>query len=155
MRKKTYIIASIIFILDQISKFIVINNFSYLESRTIIPSFFSLTYVKNTGGAFSILTDHVWLLALIGFVIFVMLLFYLHKQEITNWLISCSWGLILGGLLGNLVDRIFRNGVIDFLDFRFGTYHYPVFNVADIAIVIGIGLMIFLEVRGIKHEDRT
>lgn len=153
--KKTYFIAAIILIIDQLSKFLVMTNFSYLESKVLIPNFFKLTYVKNTGGAFSILSGNVWLLTIIGIMMFFLLLKYIKKDVTPTRSKIWGWGLLLGGLLGNLLDRIIHRGVIDFLDFTFGKFQYPIFNIADIGIVIGVLILIIIEMRGEYHESRT
>lgn len=155
MKRLPYLIATFVFFIDQITKTFILQNFSYLESKVIIPNFFSITYVKNTGGAFSIFSDNVFLFVIIGICAFITLIFYMNRQGLLDFGNSLVWGSIIGGLLGNLIDRIIHKGVIDFIDFTFGSYHYPVFNIADIAIVLGVVGMIILEVRGMNCENRT
>lgn len=153
MKKKIYIISLILLFLDQVSKIIVLKYLNYGESIEIINNLFSLTLLKNTGGAFSILSGNVFLLSVIGLVVLGGACFYIKKENITSKIESISISLILGGLVGNLIDRIFRGGVIDFLDFRIFGYSYPVFNLADIFLVVGVVLYIYEEVV-IKDEMR-
>lgn len=154
MKKILYAISSSIFLIDQIIKLLVMKYLPYGISKEIIPNFFSLTYVKNTGGAFSILAGNVALLSIIGIVIFIGCIYYIEKNPPKNFLEMIATSSVVGGLLGNLVDRIFRGGVIDFLDFQIFNYNFPVFNIADVAIVLGIFALIIIEARSEKHESR-
>lgn len=141
-KQKIFKIAILVFVLDQLIKIIVKTNMNIHEQITIIPNFFSLYYVKNTGAAFSILQNNTTLLIIIS-VIFICLLNYFIKQEkeITKLLII-SYGIILGGIYGNLIDRIISHSVTDYLSFNFFSYYFPVFNLADIAIVLGMMLLL-------------
>ncbi|MEF2144435.1 MAG: signal peptidase II [Desulfovibrionaceae bacterium] len=138
--------ALLIVIPDQVSKYLAQNKMALWESREIIPGFFSLTLVHNMGAAFGFLnsSDIDWqtpffigvtLLAL-GFIL------YLLKTEAKGPLMVSGLGLIMGGALGNLIDRVAHRYVIDFLDFSLGGWHWPAFNVADCGISVGAGLVI-------------
>ena len=105
---------------------------------SIIPNFFSIYYVRNTGAAFSILKDHRYLFIGIAFITFFLLQRYISKTKITKKLEIVSLGLLMGGLVGNLIDRLLYGYVIDYLSFNFFGYSFPIFNIADIGIVIGI-----------------
>ena len=148
MKKEIYKISFFIFFLDQIVKLGLLQNFLLGTSIPLIPHFFSMTLVKNTGGAFSILTGNVFLLILIGLAFLSFFVYYIEREKYREKLEIYGLSFILGGLLGNLVDRIFRGGVIDFLDFQLFNYDYPIFNIADIFLVIGVFLLIFEEIRG-------
>lgn len=150
MKKKIYITSFLLFIFDQVSKLLVIKYLDYGKRIEVIPNFFSLTLLKNTGGAFSILTGNVVLLSVIGLVVLAFFIYFLKKEQVTSLFESVSISLILGGLIGNLVDRILKGGVVDFLDFSIFGYSYPVFNLADIFLVVGVILYIFQEVRNQK-----
>lgn len=134
--------------LDQVTKHLIIDTFSLYEFVRILP-FFNLTLIYNTGAAFSFLSEHpavaVWILS--GFAIFIciMLVFWLKNTPVQNKWMGCALALVLGGGLGNLIDRIIYGHVVDFLDFHYGDAHFPAFNVADTAITIG-AVMVFFEI---------
>ena len=156
-----YAIALSIVILDQASKFAVVHSMRLGQTIVLIPGFFNLSYVLNPGAAFGILASHspsfrspffvgVSLLA-IGLIVY-----YYHRylREPTR-LPGAALGLILGGAVGNLIDRLRVGMVIDFLDVFVSAYHWPAFNVADAAISIGVGLMLLRMVREWRHERAT
>ena len=147
---KIYIISILIFIFDLIIKEIVINNLH--KPVNIIDNFFTLTFTKNTGGAFSILSGNIILLILISLVFLVFIIKYIEKED--KNIIKIFLSFILGGLLGNLFDRIFRKGVIDYLSFKIFNYYFPIFNLADIFIVIGVFGLLIIELRGEINEYR-
>ncbi|OCG18359.1 MULTISPECIES: signal peptidase II [unclassified Gilliamella] len=134
--------AIIVFIIDIASKFWILNNFSLFESVNLLP-FFSITYVRNIGAAFSILEGQRTMLAAIALIISAVILYMLYRNTRQQKLENFSLSLILGGALGNLFDRLYHGFVVDFLDVNFGDWHYPTFNIADCAICMGIGLFIF------------
>ena len=147
MNKKILIIAIIALALDQITKvtfsiFLTIN-----QSIKVIPNFFYLTLVHNKGAAWGIFSNSRAIIA-IGTIISLILIYhfiYCFKQNSSN---NLAFGLLLGGLGGNLIDRILFGYVRDFLDFYIFNYDYPVFNVADIAIVLGVILLIIAVIKG-------
>lgn len=135
------LIALVVFLLDQASKYWIATTFRIGQSRPIIPEVFHLTYVRNTGGAFGLFKGWVPLLVIISLVaIFVILRIAIMQRTVSprRRLGQVAISTILGGALGNLTDRLHLGYVIDFLDFRV----WPVFNVADIAITVGVGLLI-------------
>ena len=150
MKKKIIIISSIVVILDQLLKLLVRNSLMGIE-KDIIPGFFYLTGVKNTGGAFSILSNNTVLLAIIGIIVLIGIIYYLNKKEINNNFEMIAYSILIGGIIGNFIDRIVFSGVYDYIGLIFGSYYYPVFNLADIGIVIGIIMLIIIEIRGEKH----
>lgn len=131
----------VIFIIDIASKFWIINNFFLFESVNLLP-FFSITYVRNIGAAFSILEGQRTMLAIFALIISAVILHMLYRNTRQQKLENLSLSLILGGALGNLFDRLYHGFVVDFLDVNFGNWHYPTFNIADCAICVGIGLFI-------------
>lgn len=140
-KKKLYIVLVLGILLDQLSKLIVIKNLDFAASINIIKNFFRLTYVKNTGAAWSILQNNRFLLIIITIFVLIGLIYYIYKngKEKDNII----YGLLIGGIIGNLIDRICYGYVIDFLDFNIFGYAFPIFNVADMLIVISIFIMIF------------
>ena len=155
MKKKIFIIAILSFFIDLISKIIVSNVFSLNETKTVINSFFSLTYIQNTGAAWGMFEGKTILLAIISLIFLYFFVKYIIELKSIDKLSMVSLGLILGGIVGNLFDRIVNNYVIDFLSFKIFSYNFPVFNLADTFIVVGIILIIvetFIE--GDKHVSK-
>lgn len=141
-KKIIYTIGSSIFLLDQLIKLIVIKNMELLEEIKIIRNFFSLYYVKNTGAAFSIFGNKTFFLILVSIISLLFLKYYIKKIDKVNTLSIISLGMVIGGILGNLFDRLIYKAVIDYLAFDIFTYAFPVFNLADICITIGTLLTI-------------
>ncbi len=129
-KEQAYKITCIILIIDQILKNIVKTKMSLNQEIVLIKNFFSINYLKNTGAAFSILTNQTLILIIISFIIIFALDRFLTKEKNLNNLSVISIGLILGGIFGNLLDRIIYKGVIDYLSFRIFSYNFPVFNFA-------------------------
>jgi len=150
MNKKICLFSLLFFVIDQLSKFIALKYLDFNTSIQVIPKFFYLTLVKNKGASFSVLSGHVSLLIVFSFLVLFFVLRYINENKMMKKIESFSYSLLLGGLFGNLVDRIFRNGVIDFFDFKIFGYNYPIFNMADIFIVSSVFIIIFLEFRSDK-----
>ena len=138
-------ISVIVFVLDQWSKQAVVAAMDLYQS-TQLTSFFNLTYVHNYGAAFSFLYDaggwQRYFLSVIALVVSVLILWWLRQTTKQQVLLPVAFSFILGGALGNVFDRLLHGYVIDFLDFYYGSYHWPAFNVADSAIFIGAALLI-------------
>lgn len=145
----------IILILDQITKHYIISNFFYGESRSIIDGFFNLVYVRNDGAAWNILSGQRIFLILISISVLIFLLFRGHTIFSKKRLHQVLFGLIIGGIIGNLYDRLIYGWVIDFLDFQFGSYHYPSFNIADSAICVGVILYFIDQWKNHKKVTRV
>ena len=132
--------AVVVLTLDQASKALVRALLPLHEPREVIPGFFYLRHALNDGAAWSILSGARWLLVAISAAVLALLV--AKRREILAlgrlgpWILA----LLVGGVAGNLVDRLLAGRVVDFLDFVFGTYHYPTFNVADSAICVGMAL---------------
>ena len=149
----TIIISIILLCIDQISKLLVVNLLTKTDSITMIKNFFYLTYINNDGAAFSILVGKRIFLILVAIAIIIMLIHYIKKNNIQNKLEIVSLALIIGGSLGNLMDRVVRGYVIDFLDFKIFNYNFPIFNLADTFIVIGVILLLLKELRKENNLD--
>lgn len=139
--KKILPITIISLLFDQIVKILIVNNMNLFDSINIIDNFFKLTYVRNTGAAWSILSGNRLLLIFISLIALFIIYLYFIKDKKLNKLENVSYGLLVGGILGNLIDRIIYGYVIDYLDFKIINYDFPIFNVADICIVISIILI--------------
>ena len=137
MKKKIYWLALLFFLMDLVSKQIIVHLINLHESIKVIPNFFYLTYVQNEGAAFSIFQNQQILILLVTVIALFFINKYLNNENI-NRIEAFSYSMITGGILGNLFDRVVFGYVIDFFDFHFGNYHYPVFNVADTLIVVGV-----------------
>lgn len=144
MNKKSFIysISFIVLLLDQIIKLVVMNNMNLHQEIKIIPNFFSLYYVENPGAAFSILGNQTMLLIIVSVVCLILIKEYIKKEKEFSNLSIISLGMIIGGTIGNLFDRILYKAVIDYLAFDIFKYSFPVFNLADIAITVGAGLLL-------------
>jgi len=154
MKKRTYIIAFLFFMIDLISKQLVSHFLILNKSITVIDNFFYLTYTKNNGAAWSILQDE-RLPLLILTVIILYIIYKNLKKEYLNNIEHLSYGILFGGILGNFFDRLIYGSVIDFLDFYIFGYNYPIFNLADCFIVIGIILVIIINIRKDKNNERN
>lgn len=135
--------------MDQVTKYLVITTFSLYEIREVLPGFFNLVYVTNKGAAFSFMANvdspyrHYFFVG-VGILACVMLTWTNFRLSRENKLYSLALGMIAGGAVGNLIDRVNHGAVIDFLDFYYGSYHWPAFNVADSCICVGVGLFLIL-----------
>ena len=142
----SFILSIIIIFLDQITKYFAIANLKGNAASVIVPDFLKLVYVENYGAAFGILRNKKILFIIITFIVVVAIAIFLFKyQAKLNIFMKIGSGLLLGGAIGNLIDRVRFGYVVDFVSFRFfNRYEYPVFNVADMAIVVGTLLILFL-----------
>ncbi len=137
-------LSAVAFVLDLLTKYIVVQKFDLYESVNVLPVF-NLTYVRNYGAAFSFLAEHdgwqKFFFIGLAVVISCMLLYFMAKSKVGQKLQNAAYALIIGGALANAVDRAYNGYVIDFFDFYWRDWHYPVFNVADIAICVGAALI--------------
>lgn len=148
MNKSIVIISLICLLIDQLTKFIIISTIDLFTSIEVIKSFFSLTYVRNYGAAWSILEGNSLFLIIFGFgALYLIYRLFIKGHKLMKFDIV-TYGILIGGILGNLIDRIIYGYVIDFFDFNIWGYDFPIFNMADIFIVISVGLIIFSMLRG-------
>lgn len=137
-------VACAVFVLDQLVKLIVVAQLGAAQVVSVIPGFFDLVNVRNRGAAFGFLnrSDIEWQfwLFLVATVIAVWAIFTLARQSKTQKTLQIGLGCVLGGALGNLLDRIRFRAVVDYLDFYWNQYHWPAFNIADIGICVGVFL---------------
>lgn len=157
----SYILAAvtglIVLAADQFTKYLVSTNLEIAKSYEILPKFLEkiigITYIHNTGGAWGMLGGYTWLLLSITIVVMLVCIALLLKCGIRDKLMFWSVMLILSGGLGNMIDRIFRDGnVIDFLEFKF--IRFPIFNIADCAIVVGAGLLLLYFFKDMFEENK-
>lgn len=144
---------------DQLTKQWVLNSFQLYEAREVIPGFFNLVYVTNTGAAFSMLAnvDSPWrhyffltigILAVTGLTAG----YFIYRRE-NSWYLP-AFALVAAGAAGNLIDRVRHGAVVDFLDFHVAGYHWPAFNVADSAICVGAGVFILISILESKKQKK-
>jgi signal peptidase II len=136
-------------VLDQITKLLITGMLELHEAMEIVPNFFNLTYVRNTGAAFGLLSRapesfRIPFFIIIPLIALTVIILIFKKTKETELLMITSLSLILGGAIGNFIDRVRFGYVVDFADLHwFNKYHWPAFNIADTAIVIGVALLIF------------
>ncbi|MDY8021776.1 signal peptidase II [Paenibacillus polymyxa] len=136
-------IALIIFLIDQGVKYLVATRMELYEQIPVIGNFFLITSHRNRGAAFGILEGQRWLFIVITIVVVIGIVWYLRKTvKAGQKLLPVALSLVLGGAVGNFLDRAISGEVVDFAQFNFGSYTFPIFNVADSAIVIGVALII-------------
>lgn len=141
------LVATGVLVLDQLTKAAVVQYMALHDSFPVIPGFFNITYVRNTGAAFGILSSQApWIrsallvgssLLATGFILWIW-----FRERGSSWSRVICLGMILGGALGNMADRVRLGEVIDFLDLYWGRYHWPAFNVADSAVTLGILILL-------------
>lgn len=136
--------AALVVVLDQITKFLIASNLNGESCIPVLGGLFNIRFVENSGAAWSILEGKTWLLVAISLVIMAVCVFMLAKKTYGSKLMFWAVSIILAGGVGNLIDRVFRGGrVVDFIEFGFWT-SFPVFNVADIAVCIGSGIIVLV-----------
>ncbi len=151
-----YIIALIVIIFDQITKWLIVEKMNVYDSIVIINNFFNITSHRNKGVAWGILQDQMVFFYIITLVVVIGIIYYMQKHGKQSSLLAIGLSLLLGGAIGNFIDRLYRKEVVDFLDFQIFNYNYPIFNIADSALVIGVGLLIIytiLDERKSKKEN--
>ncbi len=136
------ILTILFFVIDLISKIAIINMLDVFDSYIIIKDFFNITYVKNTGAAWSILSGDRFFLIMISLTIILAIIVYIKNHKPVKKIDVIAYSMILGGAIGNLSNRLFLGYVIDFLDFNIFGYDYPIFNLADTFIVVGVILLL-------------
>ena len=138
-------LSALVLVLDQGSKLLAEARLVFLEPVPVLP-FFNLRLAYNTGAAFSFLSNaggwQRWFFAAISVLVVSVLVVWMRRLRPEQWPLALAFALIIGGALGNLIDRLVHGHVIDFLDFYYRTWHWPTFNMADSAIVLGAALLL-------------
>ncbi|KGE18090.1 signal peptidase II [Paenibacillus wynnii] len=145
-----YLIALIVFLIDQGTKYLIATRLELQEQISVIGNFFLITSHRNRGAAFGILEGQRWFFYVVTVVVVIGIVWYLNKVRKTQKLLPTALGLVLGGAIGNFLDRLVSGEVVDFLQLNFGSYTFPIFNVADSCIVIGVALIILDSLRDLK-----
>lgn len=149
-----YLIALFVLVLDQITKWTVVRNMEFGESIKIIDNFFYLTSHRNKGAAWGMLEGQMWLFYIITLVVAAGIIYYMQTQAKGKPLFQVSLAFILGGAIGNFIDRLFRKEVVDFLDTYIWGYDFPIFNIADSALTIGV-ILLFIQVFKEERKEKV
>mgnify|MGYP003609376369 FL=1 len=136
------IVTILVTVSDQWTKWVVRSDYALGESRTVVEGFFSFTYVRNTGAAWGILGGQNTWLTVLSVVMLVLMVLFRRSFLSNTWEHRLALGFMLGGIIGNLMDRVRLGWVTDFFDFYIGSWHWPAFNIADAAICTGVGIYI-------------
>ena len=147
-----FILACFLILLDQLSKNFIVNHFSLGESKEVIANFFSISSHRNRGAAWGILQDSRLFFLVVTIIFVAILTYYLLKQKDSLSVFDKrTFALIYGGAIGNFIDRLTRHEVVDFLDFRIFGYDFPIFNLADCFICVGV---LFLLYKIYKEDEK-
>ena len=142
-------LSTAVVLLDQATKYWIQSRMAYGESAPVIPNIFHITYILNPGAAFGILENKTWFFVLVAVLLIGGVAYIYPRLPSDRPLLKLGAGLLTGGAVGNLIDRIRLGQVVDFFDFRI----WPVFNLADVAIVLGVASMIYAIMVKMKETD--
>ncbi|KAB2494762.1 signal peptidase II [Priestia endophytica] len=149
-----YLIALFVIALDQLTKWIVVQKMEYGESITVIENFFYITSHRNRGAAWGILEGKMWFFYLITIIVIGAIIVYIQKLGKKEARLKVALAFMLGGAIGNFIDRLIRKEVVDFIDTYIFSYNYPIFNIADSALVIGVILVCVFTLFDGKKESK-
>lgn len=150
-----YGIAIMIIILDQWTKWLITEKMNVGESIQVIENFFYITSHRNKGAAWGILEGQMTFFYIVTLLVVAGIIYYMHTHAKGKWLLGVSLAFMLGGAIGNFIDRLFRKEVVDFINTYIFTYDFPIFNIADAALTVGVSLLIiqmFMEERETKEK---
>ncbi|MFX3674174.1 MAG: signal peptidase II [Paenisporosarcina sp.] len=152
-----YLVAIVIVAIDQWTKWLVVKNMELGERILLNDPTFALLSHRNRGAAWGMLEGQMWLFTIVTIVVIAGILYYFHKETKGKPLFQLSLMIILGGAIGNFIDRLFRGEVVDFIDVLIPilNYDFPIFNIADAALTIGVGLVIIVLFLEEKQEKKT
>jgi signal peptidase II len=153
-RPTFYAVILLVIALDQLAKIWVRASFRPDESLALVPGFFNLTYVRNTGVAFGMFAGQGLLVGLFVAALALAALYYARSLNWAGWETNLVGGCLCGGALGNLLDRSRLGYVVDFFDVHIGTHHWPVFNVADSLICLSVGWIVLRQFAGEKGKGK-
>lgn len=152
-----YIIAVLIILLDQWTKYLILKTMELGQSIVVIEDFLYITSHRNQGAAWGILQGQMWFFYIITVIVIIGLVYYMQKYAKGKILASLALALMLGGAIGNFIDRVYRKEVVDFIDVYIFGYDFPIFNVADSSLVVGVILLMIwmiIEERIAKKEKK-
>ncbi|HSE43548.1 MAG TPA: signal peptidase II [Acidobacteriota bacterium] len=159
-RSQYLLISLVVFLVDQITKTIVVQGMDPHQSIDVIPNLFNITYVHNRGAVFGLGSNFSapylsWMLSILSIVSLGIILFYFLRVRTTSPRLYTGLALVLGGALGNLYDRLKNGYVVDFLDMHWFEHHWPFFNVADLSICLGVGLLLISMPAAAENQNPT
>ncbi|SDG95711.1 signal peptidase II Aspartic peptidase. MEROPS family A08 [Alteribacillus persepolensis] len=149
-----YLLSIVVIGIDQLTKYLVAEHMEIGESIEVISGFLYLTSHRNAGAAFGILQGQMWLFFIVTVIVIIAVIYHLHKYANDSGVTGISLALILGGAIGNFIDRLMFGEVVDFFDVYIFSYNYPIFNIADSALVAGVILLIMKMIRDEWKEKR-
>lgn len=152
MQKKYIFLILILLFIDQLTKYLVVTNMDLYQEIVIIKNFFSLYFVYNTGAAFSILEGNIYFLYLVSVFALAYMVYYYKKH--TDIYTRYSIAILIAGTLGNFIDRLYQQKVIDFLSFTFFGWRFAIFNIADIFVFVGI-LLLMIDIYKIERRSKN
>jgi signal peptidase II len=147
-----YILALFVIFIDQWTKWLIVKYMELGQSIPVIETFFYLTSHRNRGAAWGMLQGQMWFFYIITVIVIGAVIYYMQRYAKEQPLLGLSLGFILGGAIGNFIDRLLRKEVVDFIDVYIFSYNYPIFNIADSALVIGVGMIMILTFLEGKQE---
>ncbi|WP_338057485.1 signal peptidase II [Shimazuella soli] len=148
-----FIISILVIALDQVSKWWIVQHMELYQSISVVPDFFYITSHRNRGAAFGILQEQRWLFIIVTIGVVIAIIVYMVRMKKESILTKTALSFVLGGAVGNLIDRIRTGEVVDFFHFQFGSYHFPIFNVADSSICVGVVLFLIANLMDYKKEQ--
>lgn len=154
MYKKVFLISIFSIIIDQISKYIIDITLRYDEVIKVINNFFYITRTSNTGAAFSIFEGKIILFLIVSIITIIILIKYIKSFK-DNMINNLAFGLMIGGIVGNFIDRLFLGYVRDFIKVDIFNFNYPIFNIADSCIVVGVILLCISIIRGGEYGSKS
>jgi len=150
-------LSAVVILLDQLTKQLAEAALNYAEPLAVLPSF-NLTLVYNPGAAFSFLSDaggwQRWFFVIVSLLASIALTLWLRKLKSAQWPLALALALVLGGAVGNLIDRLWLGHVVDFIQLYYRAYYFPAFNIADSAITLGAILLLWDGLFGHRHSRR-
>lgn len=150
-----YVIATVVIAIDQLTKWLVVTKMELYEKIPIIDNFFHLTSHRNSGAAWGILQGQMTFFYIVTVIVVIGIIYYMQAYGKDNGFLALGLSLILGGAIGNFIDRLLHQEVVDFLDFNIFGYDFPIFNVADSALVIGVIIVIIITIIEEKQKGKA
>ena len=150
-----YVIALFIIGIDQLTKWIIVSTMELGERITVIENFFYITSHRNSGAAWGILQGQMLFFYIVTAVVVIGIIYYIQKFAKNDTLLAIGLSFVLGGAIGNFIDRLFHQEVVDFADFYIFNYNFPIFNVADSALTIGVIIVIIATIMDERKKGKA
>lgn len=150
-----YLIALVIIAIDQLTKWLIVRTMELGERIPVVENFFYITSHRNSGAAWGILQGQMIFFYIVTVIVVIGIIFYMQKYAKDSRLLAVSLSLLLGGAIGNFIDRLLHQEVVDFLDFYIFGYNFPIFNVADSSLTIGVILVIIATILDEKKKGKS